>query len=406
MFDIVPTREFPVMTQISFLGFTRRELRKRRYKKMRQEHDPNALKVHVFRDVWFVDDHDRTQHVRDGRMNLSLNGKKFVPAAQTHREWGRPLIKPHPIDPGQPHSVVDGPLHYLGINFAHYGHFLLETLSRLWPYAGTPVDDRQFLFHSGCEFDAIREPNRPMLGILGLNNENLLNLNGKGPVLIRELHVPDPTFVIRTAAHTFHKRVFDVIREGLGIPGGQTTKQPLYLSRAGYTAGRSAKRQVIGEDILEQYLEAAGCRIMRPENHSIIEQITAVEQHETLVGFIGSALHTVLFASGPRQVLGLCRQAPNEGYTLGDWVCGNKAVYLYAKDDRPWEGMALPQGVVLPNLPAIAEALVSMSPSISPPPIQPFQEAMHARLMALIESGNIVLEKQQPWITRMWRRWV
>lgn len=86
----------------------------------------------------------------------------------------------------------------------------------------------------------------------------------------------------------------------------------------------------MGEEDLEKSLTKAGLRVLRPETLSLPEQIAAVREHEVIVGFQGSQLHTLAFSAGRKRVL-CWGNAPVDGaYVTLDKLLGNVAIYLDA----------------------------------------------------------------------------
>jgi hypothetical protein len=90
-------------------------------------------------------------------------------------------------------TVNDEELIYAGRLHSHYGHFIIESLSRLWPYAGRrpparllvhALEDKAYLF--SCSYVS------SALGALGVSEADVLLVDR--PLRTRRLIVPGASF--------------------------------------------------------------------------------------------------------------------------------------------------------------------------------------------------------------------
>ncbi len=222
--------------------------------------------------------------------------------------------------------VVSGPALYGGILFDHYGHFLLETLSRAWRIAGCAAD---------VYFHKINAEQATFHNLLPWQQELLAALTGDvGRVqfigqdtVFEELIVPEPGFVSREFCHPLQAQA--LLKVGGKVGQKEAKKLPhaiekVWLSRAFWQKGR-----ITGEIELEQALEKQGFFICHPERYSVAEQIHLFEHAHYLAGFTGSAFHTVLLArNNGCQLLHFFRFSPeNENYSMCVNATGFNARY-------------------------------------------------------------------------------
>ena len=258
-----------------------------------------------------------------------------------------------------PQVWVDEPVVYLGINIRHYGHFLTESLARAWALREYPPDRFKFILHGGQVFDEIREPYRTLLSALGLHEGNLINANAHGCIGVRRLIVPMPSLSLGDEVYAVHGRPFAQIRAALSLDVVQTD-QPLWLSRSGLGPGQ---RLAPGELALERELAAHGVRVMRPEEHTLQENITAILRHGTIMGFHGSALHSILFAQSPKRLfafgsLKLFQHNLNlQNYLLCDLVAGAQSCYVNSNGHLKHPRQIYSAGVELPDYGYIGKVL-------------------------------------------------
>lgn len=260
--------------------------------------------------------------------SVDMHGPNGVPEHQI-LEWA-----------GQAEAQAEEDVYiYAGRFNPHYGHFLVNTLSRLWPLALAAPPAGRLLFHGGgTPADWFTLPfARESFGALGLGAGDIRRFTV--PTRINTLIVPRPCFQEQHFVH----RVFAALCHHIGarlLQGHmpRTGLPPVYLSKSGLTSGVG---RVVNEAPLEARLRDAGVEIIHPEQLSLAEQITLFVERPAVLGTIGSAFHTSVFAPPHARLLALSPiPGPNSNYLLIDAVNGNNAQYFYA------DGAALvrPQG--------------------------------------------------------------
>lgn len=240
---------------------------------------------------------------------IKANGKMFV--GRRDADWADEL------------PTLKGRSLYLGVCHNHYGHFVIETISsRLWSLSPGQLGD----------FDHIV----------------LLPLYGSIPSFVYEFFkvagVIDRLRVIDRATRLEHvllpfpaihypHQVNQAVKEVHRLFPVSLTEQddrPLFLSRSALAPGYT--RVVIGESIIEETLRRNGARIVRPEMHSLTEQVAIFRQHRTIIGFAGSALHTLVLSGGRKQVIAYSARRVPHVFPLLDQAMRNDACYIRAKN--------------------------------------------------------------------------
>lgn len=182
---------------------------------------------------------------------------------------------------------------YGGILINHFGHFLLEALSRAWAINDYP--DLDVYFHLGPRekhhsFTDLKSWQQELLSAVLIRPERLHFITEE--TCFDELMVPEPGFVIQN--YFTRKHALALAEIGQRLKAGAELKliaKKIWLSRSLLTKGG-----VIGEKELEAALEKEGFLIIHPELLSLGEQIRLFEGKNIIAGFTGSAFHTILFA--------------------------------------------------------------------------------------------------------------
>jgi hypothetical protein len=211
--------------------------------------------------------------------------------------WRR--FRPITVAPDQPKKIketVSGRWLWGGVLWVHFGHFLVESSSRLWALAhlDQPVDGVLFI------------PKRPSVGdeTRGFQRE-FIDLFAPGlpirvaaePPEVEELVAPGQGFGLgqitqgtrkfRNAVHSRFAR--DVKPEG---------PERIYISRS--KLGLS-KGGLLGEEQMEERLRGEGYEIFHPQEHSLREQLARYKAAKHVIAADGSAIHLYAMVGRPDQ---------------------------------------------------------------------------------------------------------
>ncbi len=230
---------------------------------------------------------------------------------------------------------------YFGHASVHFGHFLLETLSRAWAWR-VLRDDIVPVMHGPPRLPKFV---KSFLALVPGFTQRLEFI--KRITKFESVYVPTPAFVIRKHAYLEYKSLCDTLAER-ALPTRVTlTDRPVYLSRRGL--GPFANRALVGEERLEAFLEEEGFLVVQPEALTIAEQIKLFNSHRWIVSLMGSACHTRVFSREQNNLLMLTRPDYTPNFALCDGLCYGIAHYanvLWAPDYRPggpavWEPVLL-----------------------------------------------------------------
>lgn len=194
----------------------------------------------------------------------------------------------------------------------HFGHFLVESTSRLWALDHIPdrLDSILYLPYRG----AVGAIERAIAG-----HEAFFRLLGieapvrtfSGVLRVERLYVPELGFgwLDRYAGSPAY-RAFMQGRLSAAAPalGGER----LYISRARLNAQRGG---VLGETVIEHNLARLGFEIFHPEKHPLEVQLARYKAARQIVALDGSALHLAayVFRPGGRVAMILRRSRANVG---------------------------------------------------------------------------------------------
>lgn len=191
-------------------------------------------------------------------------------------------------------TVIRGTVLFGGHLTNHYGHFVIDSMSRLWArhlYPTLPI-----LFTKPPSWSHYPTYGSDVFTALGLSPRIALV---REPTIFREIICPGTSFEYRWKAFSVADEPHTAVTAALdGIARG-TWRQPVYLTRSGLS---NRVRKSEAEPELEEELSRRGFNVTRAETLPLSEQISLFEQAPLVIGTLGSALHTALFSrsSGTR----------------------------------------------------------------------------------------------------------
>jgi capsular polysaccharide biosynthesis protein len=252
-----------------------------------------------------------------------LSGRRID--ATVHLREGRPLrrVPPSIVPPSDLQRITD-PVVYGGHLPKHFGHFLLESLSRTWIYVeqdlrGVPFVHSRTLFH-------LHE--REMLEA-ALRPHRAPHVALSAPTLLSSVLVPEQGIELGRDYHPSMRGVYDTIRDELAGPLGAPDDTPVYFSR---THLPKDLRATLGETELEARLSSRGIRVVHPQELPLEEQIRTASQARTVIGLEGTALHLTLFRSQERaQTLSLSNRLPEINQFRVDRLRDAEHIHLHVQ---------------------------------------------------------------------------
>jgi len=192
------------------------------------------------------------------------------------------VLNGHP-DFVQPTQTIDQQIIFGGYIFDHYGHFILESTARLWAKK----------YFQQCKFIFTSIEKRPLAKF----QYEILERFGDYEIVYNDaiqcssLVIPSPSFVM---GNPIEEEIANNYLRQMLKPNVNDifSKKNFYLSRA-----HQQKRRCVNEAEFEIGLEKLDINIVYPEELSFFDQVYLFSNASLIIGTLGSAWHTLLFAS-------------------------------------------------------------------------------------------------------------
>ncbi len=207
---------------------------------------------------------------------------EFIPGTQLQRRFGEqgvavpPSFFPEPVDSPLPE------VHYGGMLYMHFGHFLVESLARAWSFQQAPEVPIVWVGASGWDDAKIAGWMREIMAVLGITNELHYVTT---PTRFASVRIADIGYHYDDWFHPQHAR-FLAQYEG----PAQEPDLKLWLSRS--QLATDVKN--LNAAATERRLERLGWTIEYPEKISVREQLDLMARASLVAGEEGSAFHLLM----------------------------------------------------------------------------------------------------------------
>lgn len=251
--------------------------------------------------------------------------------------------------------VSDEEVVWGGNLIGQYGHFLTESVARLWPVLpGAELDGRAVVF-------ATPKKSPWVVDWLQAFGGRVVDLPERGAVRFTRMFVPEPA--LRHGAW-IAPEIRDIhlhARQGMDVDGHRR-HDVLWLSRS-----RLARHRVPYDHLLLEWLLGDHVTAVNLETMTLAEQVAALERSRGVAGVMGSAFHTLLMAAEQPECLYLCPPWDKQAYPAQHRVLDGHATFVHALDiaasrRRAREGVPFPGAYRL----LIPEALEALRATLLP----------------------------------------
>lgn len=199
-----------------------------------------------------------------------------------------------------------------------YGHFLVETVSRLWPVLpGAELEGLPVVFTT--------PRNPPFVGEwLAAFGAQTVELPEDGAVRFERMYIPEPAWRLGRWIAPELRDIHLQARRGMSIPPAPR-HDVLWLSRS-----RLVKERVAYDERLLEWLLGDRVTPVHLETMTLAEQVGLLESSRAVAGISGSAFHTLLLTVEPPDCLYLSPSMDRANYATQHRLMETEATFELA----------------------------------------------------------------------------
>lgn len=191
--------------------------------------------------------------------------------------------------------TIKGEVIYLGEYLDHWGHFLLESTTRLWYVVQNRRPNQKLVFVAQKKLK-ITGNFKNFFNLLGIEIKDIILITR--PTKLEGVIVPEPSSVLGCYYTKEFSEPFLKVQEHVA----PETIERIYLSRR-----KCNIRFIIGEDQLESVFKQNGFTVIYPEKLPLQKLIALFKGAEYIAGVSGSSMHNALFAPAQTKLIVLNR---------------------------------------------------------------------------------------------------
>jgi len=176
---------------------------------------------------------------------------------------------------------IDEEVIFGGVLFNHFGHFLLDSMSRLWFVRNNLYAGRKIAFIENGHSTWMDE----LLELLGISEHDVIIV--KNPTRFKKVLVPNESMHhLNFCREDFKHVVNEIIAR---LPMSKQSIEKVYLAK------RTNSERVLGEKVFEEYYRKKGYTVIVPEKLPVCQQIAIVHNAKHIVATMGTLSHFSLF---------------------------------------------------------------------------------------------------------------
>lgn len=203
-------------------------------------------------------------------------------------------------------DYIDKKVVYCGFFINQWGHFLIESISRLWYFFenDASIDHYVFFLKKG-EKKSISGNFRSFFELLGIWDKlEFINT----PTQYREVVIPELSYSRLSYYSEQYKRIFTKISESISKHPQHTESQKIYLSRSKI---KNIEKREFGLQLLDSFFKKNGYKILHPERLTLEELIIYINEADEIATLSGSIHHNLLFARDNKKIILIERNVIN-----------------------------------------------------------------------------------------------
>lgn len=186
-------------------------------------------------------------------------------------------------------KFIDKEVCYLGMQFSHWGHFLLESTTRLWYFINSKHKNNMFFAYYGSKLEGNY---LEFFNLLGIKEEQLLYISE--PTKFSKIIIPEVSSELTSFWTDEFKQTFEQVSHKVK----SEHYEKIYFTRRKYfTPNKLSGIDCRGEKLLEATFSKAGYKVFSPEHLTLRKQIALMKGCKNFASLNSSSSHNLIFSN-------------------------------------------------------------------------------------------------------------
>lgn len=189
-------------------------------------------------------------------------------------------------------AYVDKKVVFCGYFFTHWGHFLIETVARLWYFLENDSSIDSYVFFVNENSNQVPMGNyREFFQLFGIWDKlEFIDT----PTAYREVVVPQVAFHFRDYYSSKYLRIFDTIAGNVQPQPDWDRPEKLFFTRSQFV---KCLQYEFGHDALDDFFRKNGYTIISPEKLTLSQTIYYIRNAREVASVSGTLPHNLLFGN-------------------------------------------------------------------------------------------------------------
>lgn len=194
-------------------------------------------------------------------------------------------------------DFVDETVIYLNYFYKHWGHYIIDIVSRLWFLLNEHKNEKYKVafitkMNENIEIDGNY---KEFLNLFGIDDKDIMIINR--PTRFKKIIVPECSIYPGKYYTKEYVEIFERVRKN--VDKANNIPKKIYLSRSKF---KIAKEKEVGEEEIEEFFNLNGYISISPELLTLSEQIQYINGSEEIVCVSGTLPHNIMFAPKGKKV--------------------------------------------------------------------------------------------------------
>ena len=194
-------------------------------------------------------------------------------------------------------EYVNDEVVYMNYFYKHWGHFIIDMVSRLWFFLSDENSNYKIVFTTTLnEKEEIEGNFLEFLNLFGIENDRILIINK--PTRFKKIIVPEVSIYPGKYYTKEFVEIFEKIKKNIKINSNLPKK--IYMSRSHFDIAKKKER---GEEEIESFFNKNGYVSIYPEQMSLSEQIQYFCKCEEMACISGTLPHNLVFSNDNQKII-------------------------------------------------------------------------------------------------------